>query len=96
MEAHHIDATTGLDEMDSRYYNQALPPEVIEELAMVDRALAGGASARPITAKSNPVVRKAASGVDPNAPESWGKVSRNAGCPCGSGKKYKHCHGKDE
>ncbi len=27
-------------------------------------------------------------------PESWGKVSRNAPCPCGSGKKYKHCHGR--
>jgi preprotein translocase subunit SecA len=23
-----------------------------------------------------------------------GKISRNAPCPCGSGKKYKHCHGK--
>jgi preprotein translocase subunit SecA len=28
------------------------------------------------------------------APASWGKVSRNAPCPCGSGKKFKHCHGK--
>jgi preprotein translocase subunit SecA len=27
-------------------------------------------------------------------PESWGKVGRNAPCPCGSGKKYKHCHGR--
>jgi preprotein translocase subunit SecA len=26
-------------------------------------------------------------------PETWGKVQRNADCPCGSGKKYKHCHG---
>ena len=27
-------------------------------------------------------------------PASWGdQVSRNAPCPCGSGKKYKHCHG---
>ncbi|MEO1169625.1 MAG: preprotein translocase subunit SecA [Pseudomonadota bacterium] len=27
-------------------------------------------------------------------PEEWaGKVSRNAPCPCGSGRKYKHCHG---
>jgi preprotein translocase subunit SecA len=26
--------------------------------------------------------------------ESWGKVGRNAPCPCGSGKKYKHCHGR--
>ncbi|SNY92331.1 preprotein translocase subunit SecA [Cohaesibacter sp. ES.047] len=25
---------------------------------------------------------------------AFGKVPRNAPCPCGSGKKYKHCHGK--
>jgi preprotein translocase subunit SecA len=31
--------------------------------------------------------------VDPKDPETWGKVPRNAPCPCGSGKKYKHCHG---
>ena len=24
------------------------------------------------------------------------KVGRNEPCPCGSGKKYKNCHGKDE
>ena len=32
--------------------------------------------------------------ADPGDPASWGKVPRNATCPCGSGKKYKHCHGK--
>ena len=32
--------------------------------------------------------------IDPNDPSTWGKVARNAPCPCGSGKKYKHCHGK--
>ncbi len=31
---------------------------------------------------------------DKNDPSTWGKVARNAPCPCGSGKKYKHCHGK--
>ena len=31
--------------------------------------------------------------IDPNDPSTWGKISRNAPCPCGSGKKYKHCHG---
>ncbi|UGY19116.1 preprotein translocase subunit SecA [Bradyrhizobium septentrionale] len=31
---------------------------------------------------------------DPNNPTSWGKVGRNEDCPCGSGKKYKHCHGR--
>ena len=31
--------------------------------------------------------------VDVNDPQTWGAVPRNAPCPCGSGKKYKHCHG---
>jgi len=31
--------------------------------------------------------------IDPNNPKTWGKVSRNDPCPCGSGKRYKHCHG---
>ena len=31
--------------------------------------------------------------VDPNDPSTWGKVQRNAPCPCGSGRKFKHCHG---
>ena len=32
--------------------------------------------------------------LDPKDPTTWGKVPRNAPCPCGSGKKYKHCHGR--
>ncbi len=32
--------------------------------------------------------------LDPNDPASWGKIPRNAPCPCGSGKKSKHCHGR--
>jgi preprotein translocase subunit SecA len=31
---------------------------------------------------------------NPNDPATWGKVGRNEPCPCGSGKKYKHCHGQ--
>ncbi|MFO1034398.1 MAG: preprotein translocase subunit SecA [Hyphomicrobiales bacterium] len=30
---------------------------------------------------------------DPKKPETWGHVGRNDPCPCGSGKRYKHCHG---
>lgn len=37
--------------------------------------------------------RTAAPQLDPQNPETWGRVPRNAPCPCGSGKKYKHCHG---
>jgi preprotein translocase subunit SecA len=30
---------------------------------------------------------------NPKDPTTWGKISRNDACPCGSGKKFKHCHG---
>ncbi|MBO6640093.1 MAG: preprotein translocase subunit SecA [Roseitalea sp.] len=30
---------------------------------------------------------------NPDDPSTWGKVGRNEACPCGSGKKFKHCHG---
>ncbi|MGL3609162.1 preprotein translocase subunit SecA [Rhizobium sp. G187] len=50
MQLHHVDATTGED-----------------EVADINR--------------------------DPNDPSTWGTVGRNEPCPCGSGKKYKHCHG---
>ncbi len=38
--------------------------------------------------------RYAQGAVDPKDPRTWGKVARNDLCPCGSGKKYKHCHGQ--
>ncbi len=38
--------------------------------------------------------RKAADHIDPDDPETWGKVGRNEPCPCGTGKKFKHCHGR--
>jgi preprotein translocase subunit SecA len=44
--------------------------------------------------RAGPAARLAAAAVDPNNPATWGKVQRNAPCPCGSGKKYKHCHGR--
>ncbi len=33
-------------------------------------------------------------GFDENDPATWGNPSRNETCPCGSGNKFKHCHGK--
>ncbi|WP_282092371.1 preprotein translocase subunit SecA [Epibacterium ulvae] len=33
-------------------------------------------------------------GFDENDPSTWGNPSRNDLCPCGSGKKFKHCHGR--
>ena len=31
---------------------------------------------------------------DPKNQATWGRVGRNEPCPCGSGKKFKHCHGQ--
>jgi preprotein translocase subunit SecA len=31
-----------------------------------------------------------------NDPATWSKTPRNAPCPCGSGKKYKYCHGQTQ
>ncbi len=44
-------------------------------------------SASPIRTNIDPQNR------DANNPETWGDVGRNEVCPCGSGKKFKHCHG---
>ena len=55
---------------------------------------ATGTDGAPIPRAAPVTNRIAAAQIDPNNPETWGKVPRNAPCPCGSGKKFKHCHGK--
>ena len=55
-------------------------------------ARATGTDGRP--ARPMPIKRTRAAVIDPNDPLTWGKVPRNAPCPCGAGKKYKHCHGR--
>jgi preprotein translocase subunit SecA len=66
-----------------------------DELAMADAALAAGDHADQ--GRRAPLqTRRAATAVNPKDPSTWGKVSRNAPCPCGSGRKYKHCHGKHD
>jgi preprotein translocase subunit SecA len=46
------------------------------------------ASASLVPASNDGVAR------DPKNPATWGKTGRNEDCPCGSGKKFKHCHGR--
>jgi preprotein translocase subunit SecA len=50
-----------------------------------------GAGAAPVAVGTRPMRSDV---VDPNDPATWRNTSRNAPCPCGSGKKYKHCHGR--
>jgi preprotein translocase subunit SecA len=82
MQAHHPDPFTGED-----------------ELALADAALAAAgtrAAARTAERRAPLQTRKGTGALNPNAPSTWGKVARNSVCPCGSGKKYKHCHGKHD
>ncbi|MEE8258541.1 MAG: preprotein translocase subunit SecA [Sphingomonadales bacterium] len=48
----------------------------------------------PVGTLALAAAQKAAQPKNPADPSTWGKVSRNAPCPCNSGKKYKHCHGR--
>ena len=87
MEAHKIDPTTGEDEMALAMAGaETLARHGIGGGASVGSAAGGAAAARnaPVPAAER----------NPQDPTSWGKVGRNEACPCGSGKKFKHCHGK--
>jgi preprotein translocase subunit SecA len=81
MEAHHADPVTGEDEF---ALEPAGAPGNGRGATKQSRSRKGGSGAK---------AAPAAVAVDPADPSTWGKVQRNAACPCGSGKKYKHCHG---
>jgi preprotein translocase subunit SecA len=55
---------------------------------------AAGYQPTPVSDIGGTVRIKTDGPIDPNDPATWGKVGRNDNCPCGSGKKYKFCHGK--
>ena len=83
IEAHHIDPMTGEDEMALASLNVGDPFRAAASMLGFDP-----------TAVAEAPPQRAAPKVDPANPASWGKVGRNDACPCGSGKKYKHCHGR--
>ncbi|HEX3859243.1 MAG TPA: SEC-C metal-binding domain-containing protein, partial [Pseudolabrys sp.] len=64
------------------------------EAHKVDPDTGEDAMARPAPALSAAGPVAAAASPNPADPSGWGKVGRNEPCPCGSGKKFKHCHGK--
>jgi preprotein translocase subunit SecA len=55
---------------------------------------AGFFASQPQFAATDGDVAVAVAERNPADPASWGKVGRNELCPCGSGKKFKHCHGQ--
>ncbi|HEV2604536.1 MAG TPA: preprotein translocase subunit SecA [Microvirga sp.] len=73
-------------------FAQHLDPATGEnEMAMPEGAAFGAGPAAGFVARS--VQAEPVEARDPNDPSTWGRVGRNEACPCGSGKKFKHCHG---
>jgi preprotein translocase subunit SecA len=75
----------------------AAPPSVISGDAMpVGPEAAAAAAGGPSPGGGGPFAAGPTSGPEPVAPvvRDGRKVGRNEPCPCGSGKKYKHCHGQ--
>jgi preprotein translocase subunit SecA len=58
------------------------------------RAAMEAAAAAPTADQASASAEDAAPGFDEHDPATWGNPGRNQLCPCGSGKKFKHCHGR--
>ena len=69
---------------------QALAQRLAQQQAMLAAAAQQGQAAHPAPEGEAPAV----DGFDESNPSSWGNPGRNDACPCGSGKKFKHCHGR--
>jgi preprotein translocase subunit SecA len=62
-------------------------------MAEMEMAGEGGPGYAPVPMNTSDAPRRAEA-VDPADPGTWARTPRNAPCPCGSGRKYKHCHGR--
>ena len=85
----------------TRQLGQVRPMTEAEQKAMMDQLAAQQAAlakaAEPAAAKAPAATAEGAEvedGFDENDPSTWGNPGRNDLCPCGSGKKFKHCHGR--
>ncbi len=70
---------------------------MMEQFLAQQQAAAGGAPVATPTAPPEPEAAPEAApatGFVEDDPSTWGNPGRNEKCPCGSGKKFKHCHGR--
>ncbi len=67
---------------------------MLEEIAAQQAAIAAAQEQAAAPAAPEPKPGVALEGFDENDPTTWGNPGRNDKCPCGSGKKFKHCHGR--
>ena len=79
----------------SRHLAKIRPLTQEEQAAMMQQMIAQQqmAQGQSQTSEQTPAEPVNAN-FDETDPSSWGNPGRNAPCPCGSGKRFKHCHGR--
>ncbi|WP_120503345.1 preprotein translocase subunit SecA [Sulfitobacter mediterraneus] len=73
---------------------QIQPMTEEERDAMMQEMAARQVAMNDAAAKETPAAGAALDGFVEDDPSTWGNPGRNDLCPCGSGKKFKHCHGR--
>ncbi|MBW4706765.1 preprotein translocase subunit SecA [Roseobacter sp. YSTF-M11] len=68
--------------------------EMLEQIRAQQAAAQGAAAAAVASSGDGQLSDQAAEGFVEDDPSTWGNPGRNETCPCGSGKKFKHCHGR--
>ncbi|MHA6264325.1 preprotein translocase subunit SecA [Arenibacterium sp. CAU 1754] len=79
--------------MPSEEEQRRMIEEMMAQQAKLQQA-GGEVAATSGSAEPEPEAGEAAPGFVEDDPETWGNPGRNEKCPCGSGKKFKHCHGR--
>jgi preprotein translocase subunit SecA len=69
------------------------PPVMFENHPEPQQLVGADATPGPLPPPPTPSPYRAEA-IDPQRPETWSSTPRNAACPCGSGRKYKYCHGR--
>jgi preprotein translocase subunit SecA len=72
---------------------QIRPLSEEEQQAMMQQAMTEQPEMAQLAPQEEPT-GVALEGFDENDESTWGNPGRNDKCPCGSGKKFKHCHGR--
>ena len=87
LESLRVDVTKRLGQI--RPMTEEEQAALMAQQAAAQAAPAVGADPTPAQAAAG-----AKPGFDPADPTTWGDPARNDPCPCGSGEKFKHCHGR--
>ena len=90
----HVELSTNDGDRPSGSSNNVKPAEIEDTPATASAARRVNSNISKDNLPDGWIIHKATGrALDPKDQKTWNKIPRNAICPCGSGRKYKHCHG---